>query len=320
MSELQYKFTRDTVFKMLFVTHQGILKHFIAAVLGIAGEDITEFYITNDEIPPDSLGDKFCRLDINMVADGVRINLEVQVLNEGDYPERSLYHWAREYSSALSTGGSYAQLPRVVIISILDESIFDCTAYHSEYRPLEVTRHTPLSDRMEMHYFEIRKLPGEVEKGNELQLLLSLFRAKTEEDLQKLEAMEVAIVKQAIGAYREIVVSSKFKELERLRREALSNEASALEHARHKEAEKWRVVVADKDAHWQGVVADNDAHWQGVVADKDAQWQGVVADKDAQWQGVVANKDAEIVDKKAALADKDAEIERLKALIAGQGS
>jgi hypothetical protein len=32
-----------------------------------------------------------------------------------------------------------------------------------------------------MHYFEVRKLPGDVDAGNELELLLSLFQAKTEE-------------------------------------------------------------------------------------------------------------------------------------------
>ncbi|MDR0445853.1 MAG: hypothetical protein LBH17_02290 [Oscillospiraceae bacterium] len=60
--------------------------------------------------------------------------------------------------------------------------------------------------------------------------------------------MEVTIGNQAIGAYREIVVSPEFKEVERLRREALSNEASALEHARRKEAEKWHDIVSDQAA------------------------------------------------------------------------
>ncbi|MDR2421190.1 MAG: hypothetical protein LBD49_03675 [Oscillospiraceae bacterium] len=64
--------------------------------------------------------------------------------------------------------------------------------------------------------------------------------------------MEVPIVKQAIGAYREITVSPEFRELERLRRDALSNEASALKHAR-------RVAVQENDKKWQGIVADKDA-------------------------------------------------------------
>jgi len=43
-------------------------------------------------------------------------------------------------------------------------------------------------------------------------------------------------VTQAIGAYREVVVSSEFRELERLRFEARSNEASALANAENSKA------------------------------------------------------------------------------------
>ncbi|MDR1291963.1 MAG: Rpn family recombination-promoting nuclease/putative transposase [Clostridiales Family XIII bacterium] len=248
MTELKYKFTYDTLFKLLFVKYPDLLKRLVAATLGIAVGSISEFVITNPEIPPEAIGDKFCRLDINMVVDGSRVNLEVQVENEGDYPERSLYYWARGYSSSLLEGKTYSELPRVIIISILDESVFDCKEYHSEFRPLEVNRHEVLSDRMAMHYFEIRKLPEDVDVQNELQLMLSLFRAKTEEELKHLERLEVSIVTQVIEAYREVTVSPEFKELERLRALARHNEASALAHARSVEAAKWQGVVAEQTA------------------------------------------------------------------------
>ncbi|MDR1157001.1 MAG: hypothetical protein LBK75_01650 [Oscillospiraceae bacterium] len=70
--------------------------------------------------------------------------------------------------------------------------------------------------------------------------------------MKRLYEMEVPIVKQAINAYREIVVSPEFRELERLRSLARHNEASALLNAEQKgEARadaKWQAVVADKDA------------------------------------------------------------------------
>jgi predicted transposase/invertase (TIGR01784 family) len=65
------------------------------------------------------LGDKFCRLDINMVVNGQRVDLEVQRRDEGDYPERTLFYWAREYSTAIGEGGKYSELPRTVIISLV---------------------------------------------------------------------------------------------------------------------------------------------------------------------------------------------------------
>jgi predicted transposase/invertase (TIGR01784 family) len=89
-----------------------------------------------------------------MTVNKQKVNLEVQVADEGDYPERSLFYWAREYSSSLTAGNTtYSSLPRVIIISIVDFRLFDCAEYHSEFRPLEVKRHEQLSDRMVMHYF-----------------------------------------------------------------------------------------------------------------------------------------------------------------------
>ena len=255
MAKLNYRFTYDTLFKLLFTRYPDLLKRLVAAILGITAGSISEFVITNPDIPPESLGDKFCRLDINMVVDGQRVNLEVQVADEGDYPERSLYYWAREYSSSLQKSGMYSSLPRVIIISIVDFQMFKCAEYHSEFHPLEVRRHEPLSDRMALYYFELGKLPENIDIKNELELLLSLFRARTEAELKRLEALEVPIVTQAIGAYREITISEEFRELERLRADARHNEASALANAERREREKWRGVVADRDA----ALADRDA-------------------------------------------------------------
>ena len=258
MTELKYKFTYDTLFKMLFVKYPDLLKRLVAAILGVSVDGISEFRITNPDIPPEAIGHKFCKLDISMVVNGQRVNLEVQVDDEGDYPERSLYYWARLYSSALKAGSPYSSLPRVIIISILDFVIFDCAEYRSEFLALEVNRHELLSDRMAMLFFEVRKLPKDIGTENELELMLSLFRVKTEEELIELEALEVPIVTQAIGAYREVVVSPQFRELERLRADALHNEASAVASAERRGEEranvKWQNVVADKDA----ALADKD--------------------------------------------------------------
>ena len=61
-----------------------------------------------------------------MTVDGKRVDLEIQVKNEGDYPERSLYNWAREYSAALPEGEDYSKLPRTIVISIVHFKLFKC--------------------------------------------------------------------------------------------------------------------------------------------------------------------------------------------------
>jgi len=232
--KLQYTFKTDTLFKMLFVTHQDLLKLLVSALLGIAPESISQFVVRNVEMPPEVLGDKFCRLDINMTVNGQLVDLEVQVTDEGDYPERVLYYWARGFSSALPSGQGYSTLPRTMVVSILDFRLFDCGEYHSFFQPLEVTRHTLLSDKMGFHFFELPKLPADIENGDMLLLWLSLFKAETEEELEKIRAMGVPVMSQAINAYYKITASPEFRELERMREKARHDEAQALHHAQQK--------------------------------------------------------------------------------------
>jgi predicted transposase/invertase (TIGR01784 family) len=248
MTKLEYTFKNDVLFKTLFVKYPDLLKRLVTELLGIALDSISQFDITNPEMPPESLGDKFCRLDINMTVNGQRVDLEIQVRDEGDFPERTLLYWAREYSSALPAGSEYHELPRVVIISIVAFNLFDCEEYHSEFQALEVTRHMPLTDKQSLHYFELPKLPEVVGADDELKLWLSLFKAETEEELKQIEKLEVPVMQQAIKAYRSITVTPEFREKERLYAKARHDEAQALFNARQEESEKWQGVVANKDA------------------------------------------------------------------------
>jgi len=149
MIELKYKFTNDTLFKMLFVRHPGLLKKLVAVLLKIRVGSIGSFHI-------------------------------------------------------------------------------------SEYQALEVTRLTQLSDRFVLKYFELPKLPSTVTSDNGLELWLSLFKAKTEQDLANIESLGVEEMSEAINAYRQITVTPEFQEAERLRSKARHDEAQALHNMERK--------------------------------------------------------------------------------------
>ena len=65
-----------------------------------------------------------------------------------------------------------------------------------------------------------------------MKLWLSLFKAKTEEDLAKIEALGVPIMQQAIDAYRHVSATDEFRELERIRSKARHDEAQAIYDAK----------------------------------------------------------------------------------------
>lgn len=256
MRKLQYTFKTDTLFKMLFIKHKDLLRNLVAALLGIPLGNIEQFTVRNPEMPPEVLGDKFCRLDINMVVNGQRVDLEIQVANEGDYPERVMLYWAREFSTALPAGQSYSMLPRTIIISIIDFDLFDCTEYHSFFQPLETTRHTLLSDKMGFHFFELRKLPKEVGEKDTLLLWLSLFKAETEEDLERIKGMGVPTMEQAVNAYYTITASPEFREVERLRERARHDEAQALHHAKQEGISERNIEIAHNALQMRMPVTD----------------------------------------------------------------
>jgi len=74
-------------------------------------------------------------------------------------------------------------------------------------------------------------LPKSIDVNNELGLWLKLFKANTEEELQKIEKLGVPVMNQAIQAYRHISASEEFKEIERMRERARHDEAEAISHA-----------------------------------------------------------------------------------------
>ena len=134
--------------------------------------------------------------------------------------------------------------------------LFACEEFHAEYQLLEVTCHTLLTDQQVLHYCELPKLPEAVSSEDKQRLWLTLFRADTEEELERIEEMGAPIMEEAIKAYCHITAADEFKETARLRDRARHNEASALGHA-------WREGRAEgeqaKRAKWQDVVADKDA-------------------------------------------------------------
>jgi len=282
MSKLPHTFKNDIVFKLSFVKRQDLLRRLVAWILGIKLESIVEFTVRNPGMPPDFTDGKFCYLDIQMTVNGYEVNLEVQIKDEKNFRERVMFHWARVYTRTLQSGEDYVELPHTIIISIVDFPLFDCEEFRSEFRPLEVSRYDLLSDKMCFLFFELKKLPKEIDGDDMLLLWLSLFRADTEEELEIIDALEVPELSDAIATYRSVTASEEFQELERMREKARIDEALALGNA-----------------------------WREGKRESDEEWKVVVADKDAE----IADKDAVIADVKAELADKDAEIERLRIML-----
>lgn len=266
MTKLKYRFTNDALFKLLFVKFPDLLKRLVAELLCIPYESIEDLVVTNSEMQPEMLEGKFCRLDINMKTGGRRIDLEIQVEDEKNYVERSVFYWAKDFSSELPEGGDYRDLLPTIVISIVDFSLFGCEDFHSEFRLFEVKRHELLTDKMCLHYFELPKIPKDVGEKDGLLLWLSLFRSKTEEDISKIQKMGVPIMEQVIDAYHHVSASDELRELERMRDRARNDEAAAMARSR-KEGERNGALKIARNLRAKGMGVDEVAEATGLTVD-----------------------------------------------------
>ncbi|MCL2619625.1 MAG: Rpn family recombination-promoting nuclease/putative transposase [Defluviitaleaceae bacterium] len=245
MTKLEHTLTNDILCKLLFIKYPDLLKRLVSELLSIKYNDITEIYMTNPEMPPETIGDKFCRLDINMMVNEKQVSLEIQVARQSYYPIRSLYYWSRMFSTALKASGEYATLPPTISINIIDFNQFENpNKFEWEFQFRETQTHELLTDKATIRFYELKKLPPLKDEDGGKELWLKLFKAKTEEDLEEIAKMEVPVMSQAIAAYRHVVATDEFKEIERLRAKARSDEAQAMYDIN----EHWREIVADKDA------------------------------------------------------------------------
>ena len=205
MSELKYSFRTDTLFKILFRKYQNLLKKLVSELLEIEFDSIVEFVVLNPEISPEELEKKFCRLDINMKVNGQLVDLEIQVIKTKSYIDRCLFYWARQFSTAIEEGDNYSELPRTIVISIMDFIQFpNREKVHSEYQCLEVECLEPLTDKQVLHFFELPKLSPLSSSDSGRDLWLKLFKARTEEELVQIDKMGVPEMTEAVKAYRHV--------------------------------------------------------------------------------------------------------------------
>lgn len=160
----------DIIFKKFFIDNEDMLQSFIASMLDIPIESISEINITNPEIPPESISGKFSRLDLNMKVDNRLVNVEIQVKNDNDYRDRVLFYWAKLYTSELKSGEKYGVLKQTISINIINFNMFDGDNYHNEVNAVVKQTGEVFSDKLSIHFFELRKVNKKPNPQNSCEL------------------------------------------------------------------------------------------------------------------------------------------------------
>ena len=222
----------DIIFKKIFTDNKDMLHSFVASMLDVPQESISDIVITNPELPPETLAGKFSRLDLSLKVDNRLVNVEIQVKNDTDYRDRTLFYWAKLYSSELKSGEEYSELKQTVTINIINFNMFAGENYHNEVAAVIKETGEVFSDKFSIHFFELKKVGKKPDPENSRKLWLQFINADSEEELEMISRTNVPIMQKAVNVIYDMSEDTKIREIARLREKALHDEASALKNAK----------------------------------------------------------------------------------------
>ena len=121
---LDIRMTNDYLFRALMQRNNKVLKALICSLLHLNMKSVSSVRITNPIELGKHIDDKDFYLYIKLELDHhTVINLEMQVLNEGNWSERSLVYLCRAFDNLLK-GEDYNEVKPAIHIGILDFTLF----------------------------------------------------------------------------------------------------------------------------------------------------------------------------------------------------
>ncbi len=284
-SKIDYTLMNDYMFRAVLQENEIVLKGLICSLLHLHPDDVKTVTIMN----PIELGkrydDKTFVLDVKALLNNETvINIEMQVVNQGFWTNRSLSYLCGIFEN-LKHGEDYSQVKPAYHIGILDFSPFpDYPEFYATNKMMNVKKHYIYNDNFTLNVLDLNQieLATDEDKAYQLDYWARLFRAKTWEEL-KMMTQNNTVFKEAGETLYKLNQNDEMRYLCEMREEGQ------------------RIMRTYQSLIKQG---------ENKLAQMDAE----LAQKDNE----LAQKDTELAQNATALAEKDAVIaalqEQLKAL------
>lgn len=197
--------TNDYLFRALLQNNNYVLKGLVCSLLHLPFEAVQSVEITNPILLGEAIDDKDFFLDVSVLLNNrTLINLEMQVLNEHNWPERSLSYLCRTFDN-LNSGSDYLTVKPAVQIGILNFTLFPKhPEFYSTYRFMNEKNHTIYSDKIRLSVLNLTRidLAADEDRKYHLDLWASFFKAVTWEDLNMLAKQDEFIKEASATVYQ----------------------------------------------------------------------------------------------------------------------
>ncbi len=181
--------TNDYLFRALLQRNNNVLKGLLCSLLQMKEEQIKSVVITNPIILGEAIDEKDFFLDINLILNNNSIiNLEMQVINEHNWPERSLSYLCRCFNN-LNKGMKYEDVRPAIQIGLLDFTLFpEHPEFYATYQFLNVKTFTKYSDKLRLSVLDLSQIPLATDEDTACGLdhWAALFKATTWEEIKTL--------------------------------------------------------------------------------------------------------------------------------------
>jgi predicted transposase/invertase (TIGR01784 family) len=175
---------------------------------------------------------KFSRLDLNLKMKTKLVNVEIQISFDNSFRDRTLFYWAKLYTSELKSGDAYADLKQAIAINIIDFNMFEGNDYHTEIVTTIKGTNEIFSDKFGIHFFELKKVSRNINPNNRKELWMQFINADSEEDFNMIAEAKVDVIDKAVDVIKDMSEDTRIREMARHREKMLHDEASLMRSAR----------------------------------------------------------------------------------------
>ena len=315
---MRIRLTNDYLFRALLQRSNKALKGLIGSLLHLDPEQIQSAVITNPIELGNATDEKTFILDVKVILnDNVIINLEMQVINEYNWPECSLTYLCRAFDS-LNPGEDYQKVKSVVQIGLLDFTLFpQYPEFYATYQFLNVKKHTVYSDKLRLSVLDLNltNLATEEDRSYHIDKWTALFKAATWEEI-KMHAQKDEYIEEAANTIYRLSQDEKVR-LQCEAREDYYRRQRSVQHYIEEQAEQ----IAEKDSRIAQKEAELKAR-DSRIADLDANLRerdSRIAEKEADLKArdsLITQKESDLRARDSLIAQKESDLKARDSLIA----
>ena len=185
--KIPYNMTNDYMFRMVLQNSEDTLINLVCSVLHLSRDDIESIKIENPILPGDAIDEKEYQMDVMVILNNnTHINLEMQVINYKNWPERSVAYLSRKFND-LSKGKDYSKIEPVYHIGFLDFAPFeDHSEFFAKYHIRNDRDNFLYTDKFNLYVIELNRadLATEDDKRYSIDVWAQFFKATTWEEIK----------------------------------------------------------------------------------------------------------------------------------------